>query len=147
MDTLIEGVLLTPLKIIAGDNGSIYHLLRSDAPGYISFGEAYISTVKKNARKGWKCHTKMVLNIVVPIGEIRFVLYDGRPDSVSKGTVNEIVLSINNYKRLTVPAGIWMAFEGIGEDNFLINLASIPHDPSEALTLELQSTEVPYDWK
>jgi dTDP-4-dehydrorhamnose 3,5-epimerase len=147
MDRLIGGVLLTPLKIIAGDNGNIYHLLRSDAPGYISFGEAYISTVKKNARKGWKCHTKMVLNIVVPIGEIKFILFDGRSNSATKGTVNEITLSINNYKRLTVPAGIWMAFEGIDEENFLINLASIPHDPSEAQTLDIQSAQVPYEWK
>ena len=56
-----------------------------------------------------------------------------------------INLSQENYKRLTVPAGVWMAFKGIGEDlNMLLNLASIEHDPSEAISKEL--THINYTW-
>ena len=56
-----------------------------------------------------------------------------------------IKLSQKNYMRLSVPVGVWMAFRGISSDtNMLLNIASIEHDPTEALVKEL--SEINYDW-
>lgn len=135
----IEGVLASPLRVIQGDKGSIRHILRRDMPGFSGFGEAYFSTVHEGETKGWKCHREMVLNLAVPIGSIRFFLFDERdPQLNPKWSL--IDLGSDNYLRLTVPPGVWMAFRGIGsKENWLINLASIPHDPDEADSLPLDS--------
>ena len=145
MDKIIEGVILTPLKQIVNPKGDLYHAMKQSDNGYKSFGEAYFSTVIKDEIKGWKKHTVMVLNLIVPIGAVEFIIYDDRIDSSTKNQFFSIILSQENYQRLTVPAGVWMAFRGIGEDlNMLLNIASIEHDPSEAITKQL--TDINYTW-
>jgi dTDP-4-dehydrorhamnose 3,5-epimerase len=141
----IEGVLLTPLKIIEGAHGNVLHALKNHESSFTQFGEAYFSSVKMNAVKGWKKHQKMTLNIVVPVGVIQFVLFDDRKNSQTYKLIDEIELSVHNYQRLTVPPGIWMAFKGKGDGlNLLLNIASIPHEPSEADNLPIDNNIIPY---
>ena len=145
MDKIIEGVILTPLKQIVNPKGDLYHAMKQSDNGYKSFGEAYFSTVIKDEIKGWKKHTIMVLNLIVPIGAVEFIIYDDRIDSSTKNQFFSLILSQENYQRLTVPAGVWMAFRGIGEDlNMLLNIASVEHDPTEAISKQL--TDINYTW-
>ncbi|MDX9744254.1 MAG: WxcM-like domain-containing protein [Arcobacteraceae bacterium] len=135
----MDGVILTPLKQIHHPKGDIFHGMKKSDIGYDGFGEAYFSTIHRDDIKGWKKHTKMTLNLIVPFGEIEFVVYD-------EGTKEffNVKLSHQNYQRLTVKVGLWMAFRGIGEYNMLLNLASIEHDPSEAINIDLK--EIKYEW-
>jgi dTDP-4-dehydrorhamnose 3,5-epimerase len=143
--TEFSGILVTPLKRIFGDKGDIYHAMKQGAPGFEGFGEAYFSTVKQGLVKGWRKHSLMVLNLIVPMGSIRFVLKDDRHPKHREGNFREIILGTDNYARLTVPPGVWMAFQGLeSETNLLLNIASIKHDPHEAETLDLNN--IPYPW-
>jgi dTDP-4-dehydrorhamnose 3,5-epimerase len=145
----LENVKLTPLKIIPNISGNILHAMKVSEESFAGFGEAYFSIAEYGAIKGWKCHTKMLLNIVVPAGEIRFVLFDDRSESPTLGQLQSVILSPdNNYYRLTIPPGIWMSFHGVGKGlNILLNIASIPHDPTEAFTLPLENDKIPFKWK
>ena len=141
----IEDVLLTPLRVIKGESGDVMHALKQQEESFQGFGEAYFSTIHPRAVKGWKKHRKMVLNLIVPVGTIKFVLYDARLSSKTYQAIQEIILSPKNYQRLTVPPGIWMAFQGMGESaNILLNIASIQHDPLEADNLPVQNDSIPY---
>ena len=145
MDKIIEGVILTPLKQIVNSKGDLYHAMKQSDIGYESFGEAYFSTVNKDDIKGWKKHTKMVLNLIVPIGAVQFVIYDDRVNSSTYNQFFSVELSQKNYQRLTIPAGVWMAFKGISESlNMLLNIASIEHDPTESISKQL--TDINYTW-
>lgn len=135
----MDGVILTPLKQIHNPKGDIFHAMKESDNGFDGFGEAYFSTINKDDIKGWKKHTKMTLNLVVPIGEIEFIFYD----EISQEFMN-VKLSQNNYRRLTVQSNLWMAFRGIGEYNMLLNLASIEHNPTEAVKVDLE--EIKYEW-
>lgn len=149
MDNItIEGVRLSPLKEIEGEAGSVLHCLKASDDSFESFGEAYFSTVNHQAKKGWKKHTKMLMNLTVPVGKIRFVLFDDRTESPTQGNFWEVTLSRENYQRLTVPAGIFMAFQGLAEgENLLINVASIEHDPQEAINLAIDDEKFEeYKW-
>ena len=140
---MLDGILLTPLKVIHHPKGNIYHALKANSPGYQGFGEAYFSTITKFNIKGWKRHNHMFINLVVPIGEIEFVLYDDRESSSSFGRFYLVSLGINiNYQRLSVPPGIWVAFRGHSEINLLINFQAEEHDPFEADNLPLE--DIPY---
>ena len=142
---IITDVMLTPLRIIPGNSGNVMHALKLHEASFHGFGEAYFSTVQKQAVKGWKRHRRMILNVIVPIGAIRFVLYDGRPESKSFQAVQDLILSKENYQRLTVPPGIWMAFQGLSDEvNMLLNIASIPHDPEEADNLPVRNELIPF---
>ena len=141
----IDDVILTSLGIIEVEGGNVLHAMKQEDNGFNGFGEAYFSTAEHKVIKGWKRHFEMTLNIVVPIGHIRFVLYDERDNSKTKGFYQEVSLSRNNYQRLTVPPMIWFAFEGIAkESSLLLNLASIPHRKEEQENLSLD--EIRYKW-
>ena len=135
----MDGVVLTPLKQIHNPKGDIFHAMKESDKGFDGFGEAYFSTINKNNVKGWKKHTEMTLNLVVVSGEIEFVVYDE-----NSKTFFNVILSQDNYQRLTIKPNLWMAFKGLKENNMLLNLASIEHNPSESVNLDLQ--EIEYEW-
>ena len=134
----IEGVILTPLNKIFHPKGDIFHGIKKSDIGFSGFGEAYFSTIKGGQIKGWNRHKKMILNIVVPMGEVAFVIYDNIEESGSKGKFFKVTLSQTNYQRLTVPPGLWLAFKGKSNDiNLILNIADMEHNPDEIEKLDL----------
>lgn len=137
----MEGVTLHDLKQIDVSNGNIFHALKATDEGYVGFGEAYFSQIKSGAVKGWKRHNRFNMNIIVPVGKIRFVIYDDRGESNTFGQFEEYILSPNgNYKRLTIAAGLWVAFQGLDENtSILLDIIPEPHIQNEADSLTLAS--------
>ena len=144
---MIEGVRVTPLRQIVDERGKVMHMLRSDSQGFSGFGEIYFSTVFPGAIKGWHVHSRMTLNYAVPVGRIKFVLYDDRADSSTRGEIQEFFLGPDNYQLVTVPPLVWNGFKGIGSEMALVaNCASIPHDPTEIDRRDPFDPAIPYDW-
>lgn len=144
---MIKDVIITPLRQILDERGKVMHMLRCDAPFFRSFGEIYFSVVYPGVIKGWHIHKQMILNYAVPIGHIKFVLYDDRKDSPTRGEVQEIFMGPDNYLLVTVPPMIWNGFKGIGHEPAIVaNCASIPHDPDEIERLDPFDPSIPYDW-
>ena len=136
----MDGVVLNPLKQIHNPKGDIFHAMKKSDTGFDGFGEAYFSAIHENDIKGWKKHTKMTLNLIVPSGAIEFIIYNEKTNNFFN-----VTLSQENYQRLTVKPNLWMAFRGVGtQSNMLLNLASIEHDPSEAINCSLE--EIEYEW-
>ena len=122
-------------------------MLRRDWDVFEAFGEIYFSCVFPGAIKAWHIHKRMTLNYAVPLGEIRFVLYDDRPDSPTRGEVQEMVLGPDNYRLVTVPPMIWNGFKGLGSETSIVaNCATIPHDPDEIVRRDPMDSTIPYDW-
>lgn len=144
---MIEGVVVTPLKQIADERGKVMHMLRATDPHFRSFGEIYFSCVWPGAIKGWHIHRRMTLNYAVPHGHIKFVLYDDRHDSPTRGELTELFLGPDNYCLVTVPPLVWNGFKGIGTELAIVaNCASIPHDPEEIDRMDPFDPRIPYDW-
>ena len=143
---MIDGVVITAQKIIEVPGGDVLHAMKSSDQGFCGFGEAYFSTVEPDAIKAWKRHQEMVLNLVVPVGAVKFVLFDDRPDSATSQQFQEVTLSRENYNRLTVPPMVWTGFQGVSQvTSILLNVANIEHQPTEADRLPLN--EINYEWE
>lgn len=145
---MIYGVKVTPLRQILDERGKIMHMLRCDAEDFPGFGEVYFSCVYPGVIKGWHIHKRMTLNYAVPHGNIKLVLYDDRPDSPTKGELQELFLGPDNYMLVTIPPMVWNGFKGIGTEMAIVaNCASIPHDPEEIERLDPFDPSIPYDWE
>ena len=145
---MIEGAKVTPLRQILDERGKVMHMLRCDSAIFHKFGEIYFSCVYPGAIKGWHIHKRMTLNYAVPHGNIKFVLYDDRPDSPTRGEVQELFLGPDNYLLVTVPPMIWNGFKCIGAEMAIVaNCASMPHDPEEIDRLDPFDPSIPYDWE
>ena len=141
----IEGLILTPLKRIHHPKGDIFHCLKKSDKGFKGFSEAYLTSIKNGEIKGWNKHKMMTLNLVVPFGDVTFVIYDGREKSSSKREFFKVSLSQTNYQRLTIPPGLWLAFRGNGNStNLIFNIANIEHDPNEIEKMNLD--KIPYNF-
>src|SRR5271168_1716747 len=111
---MIDGVKIVPLRQIVDERGKVMHMLRSDADHFQGFGEIYFSAVHPGAVKAWHLHKKMVLNYAVPVGCIKLVLFDDRPNSATKGRIIEMFLGPDNYNLVIIPALVWNGFKGVG---------------------------------
>ena len=140
---MINDALITQLDVINTPGGNVMHAMKETSVGYAGFSEAYFSQIDKGAIKAWKRHKKMTLNLIVPVGEIRFVLFDDR--EVTNNQFQEIIISKDNYYRLTVPPMVWVGFQGLSNDgSMLLNIANVEHDPDEVDRQEI--AKINYDW-
>jgi dTDP-4-dehydrorhamnose 3,5-epimerase len=138
---LLNKIKVTKLSTFSLDSGDVLHAMRNDDPGYNGMGEVYFSFINPKAIKAWKLHYRMTLNLVVPIGMVRFVFLDSQRPKVSR--VEDI--GEQNYTRLTVPPGIWFGFKGLSDEPSLVtNIADLKHDPNEVTKKSVTYFE--YKW-
>ncbi len=134
----LNNIFTSDLKQIKLEDGDVLHGIKKTDFGYKDFGEAYFSSIKFSRVKAWKKHTKMTMNLIVPLGEVKFVMTDGK-------NFQEYILSRENYMRLTVPPMIWFGFQGKSDqDALILNISDILHDPNEVIKCELDKFS--YDW-
>jgi dTDP-4-dehydrorhamnose 3,5-epimerase len=140
----LADILVTPLRKIETAGGDVLHAMKRTDAGYTGFGEAYFSWVSAGAIKAWKRHTQMVMNLVVPVGQVRFVFRC--IDAVTGEEEFRVeVIGVNTYARITVPPGIWFGFQGLSAPQSLVlNIANISHDPNEVE--RLAQTDINYKW-
>jgi len=139
----LADILVTPLRKIEVEGGDVLHAIKQCDTGYEGFGEAYFSWVNPDAIKAWKKHTQMTMNLVVPVGQVRFVFRCVNTHGVNEFRVEEV--GVNRYARITVPPGIWFGFQGLySEKSLVLNIASITHNPYELERLAL--IDIDYDW-
>tara|TARA_B100001989_G_C24488473_1_gene438225 strand:+ start:111 stop:527 length:417 start_codon:yes stop_codon:yes gene_type:complete len=134
------GISQHKLAILNNVSGSVMHALKKSDSGFANFGEIYFSKIKYKNIKAWKRHTKMTMNLVVPVGRVKFVFY-----SEEKNIFEEYILGENNYIRLTVNPLLWFGFQGMDEGkNLVMNIANIEHDPNEVERKNLM--DLKYIW-
>ncbi len=136
-------IAVTPLRRISTPKGDVLHGLKDSDPGFAGFGEVYLSIVLKDSIKGWKRHRRMTLNLICVQGAVRIV---GYAELGTPCLLDEIVSpdQAARYSRVTVPPGFWIGFQGISSGiNTLMNVASMPHDPTEADVLPLDAFQWP----
>jgi dTDP-4-amino-4,6-dideoxygalactose transaminase/dTDP-4-dehydrorhamnose 3,5-epimerase-like enzyme len=144
----IAGINLTELRQIGDARGAVLHMLRADAVDFTQFGECYFSEVFPGAVKAWKKHTLQTQNLAVPVGRIKFVLYDDREGSETRGQVEVLELGRPDaYQRLQIPPGIWYGFSCLSDSAaMLANCADLPHDPAEGEVRPVDDPAIPYHW-
>ena len=144
----IDGVLVTDLRQIIDERGAVLHHMRRDATEFTTFGECYFSEIVPGAVKAWKRHREQTQHLAVPIGRVRFVIYDDRESSPTHDKIQMIELGRpNDYNRLRIPRGLWYGFTCLSDQPALIaNCADRPHDPTDAELRPEDDPDIPFRW-
>ena len=138
---LLDQIRVTPLQQISTPGGDVWHALKSTEESFQGFGEAYFSWVEAESIKAWKQHLRMTMNLVVPIGTVRFVFCDLLNHSFREEEIGE-----SNYARITVPPKIWFGFQGMSaKPSLVLNVANLPHDPAEVE--RKMKEEIYFNWQ
>ena len=144
----IDGVLVTGLRQVVDERGAVLHHMRSDAPEITTFGECYFSEMIPGAVKAWKGHREQTQHLAVPIGRVRFVIYDDRELSPTNGSLEVVELGRpDHYNRLRIPKGLWYGFTCLSDQPALIaNCTDEPHDPTDTELRAEHDPRIPYHW-
>ena len=144
----IDGVLVTGLRQVVDERGAVLHHMRSDAPEFTTFGECYFSEMIPGAVKAWKRHREQTQHLAVPIGRVRFVIYDDREPSRTNGRLEIVELGRpDQYNRLRIPKGLWYGFTCLSDKPALIaNCTDQPHDPTDTELRAEDDPRIPYHW-
>jgi len=144
---VIDGVKIVQLRQIIDERGKIMHMLKATDEHFIRFGEIYFSCAWPGTVKAWHIHQTMTVNNAVLSGRAKLVLYDIRPKSPTKGSLQEIFLGEDNYVLVQIPPGIANGYKAYGDKMVILaNCGTEPHDPAEMLRLDPFNSEIPYDW-
>jgi len=148
VEASISGVLISELGQIIDQRGAVLHHLRNDAPDFTAFGECYFSEMIPGAVKAWKRHREQTQHLAVPVGRVRFVIYDDRASSPTRGELQVVELGRpDDYNRLRIPNGLWYGFTCLSAQNALIaNCADRPHDPTDAELRPEDDPGIPHRW-
>ncbi len=145
----IDGVLVRPLVTQADQRGEVVELLSegwSQALGE-PIPHVYLATVLPGFIKGWVCHHGQHDRSAMLYGRLRWVLYDGRPDSPTAGLVQQVVSTERNRKLVVIPPGVWHALQNIGtHEAGFVNMATRAYDHAapDKFRLPLDTPEIPF---
>jgi len=108
----------------------------------------YVFTVRPGLVKGWGIHEHKEDRYCIITGEMLVVMWDGREGSPTHGLVQEVLLSPQATRMLTIPRGVWHVDINLGtEECVTMNHPTSPYDyehPDRRL-LPWDSPEIPVD--
>jgi dTDP-4-dehydrorhamnose 3,5-epimerase len=150
----IDGVLFRPTRPVAHEDGVVTEVARTvwdelDLP----IVHVHITTTLPGRIRAWGLHQSSTDRLFVVRGLVSIVVFDGREQSPTLGTVNEFRLSERLPGLLIIPPNLYHGWRNLGTDEaFIINMPSrlYNHDSPDALDLPYDSpraTEiVPFRW-
>lgn len=136
---MLDKVIENKIGFIDSPGGQIVKAMKKDDIGYKGFGEVYFSILKPGITRAWKRHREMTLNIIVPSGKILFVIHDYIK-------FKSLIISKDNFIRLTVPPMLWYGFKALGnQPATIMNIASIIHNENELENIDVNKFK--YNWE
>jgi dTDP-4-dehydrorhamnose 3,5-epimerase len=145
----IDGVVISPLKLLPNARGRLMEIMRTDDPDTISVEQVYLTSTYPGVVKAWYRHQQQVDQLASISGLVRLVLFDGREGSASYRSVQEIYLGELAPRLVRIPTGVWHGFQSVGiQEAFLLHLNSHRFDPvrPDEDRLPQDDPRIPFTW-
>lgn len=146
---LIEGVSVKELRMLPDERGYLMEMLRADEEIFSKFGQVYLSVAYPGVVKGWHYHKVQTDYFTIVKGMMKVVLYDDRPESATRGEVNEFFMGELNPLLVVIPPGVLHGMKAVGgKPGYLVNCPTEPYDYENPDEYRVDPYEggVPYDW-
>lgn len=146
---MIEGVKIKNLRMLPDERGWLTEILRCDDEIFEKFGQVYAAAAYPDVVKAWHMHKNQTDNLACIRGCAKFVLYDGRNGSKTKGEINEFTIGEKNPLLVKVPPEVWHGFKAVGETAIVINVPTelYNYENPDEHRLPPDTDKIPYDWK
>jgi dTDP-4-dehydrorhamnose 3,5-epimerase len=154
LQTPIDGLRFRPTRPVAHEDGVVTEVARSlwdevDQP----IVHVHVTTTLPGRIRAWGLHQALTDRLFVVRGLVSIVVYDGRRESPTLGTVNEFRVSERIPGLLVIPPNLYHGWCNLGTDEaFILNLPTelYNHDSPDALDLPYDSPRaeeiVPFRW-
>lgn len=146
----IDGVVTRRLITHPDHRGWLTQLVDAEDPFWAEpIVWSYVSAVAPGRIKGWGRHRTYADRYAVIQGDLRVVLYDGRPQSPTLGCLDVLRFGRGVGGLVRIPPGVWHADHNHGSTEALIvNHPTRRFDAAEPdkETIDPHSGVIPFDW-
>jgi dTDP-4-dehydrorhamnose 3,5-epimerase len=146
----ILGVEVRRLPIHADARGILTPVLDIRDPFWSeSVVYAYRFSILPGRIKGWAMHEFQTDRYFVASGNVRVVLFDGRDDSPSAGSIVEIHVTDRTPGVVKIPPGVWHANQNWGQtEAHVVNFPTRAYEPDhpDKHRIDPHGGTIPFDW-
>jgi len=135
----IHGVQFRPTRPVPHEDGHVTEVARAS---WDMIGgpvvQVHITTTLPGRIRAWGLHQRLIDRLFVVSGLVKIVVFDGRLDSPSQGSVNEFTVSDKNPGLLIIPPNLYHGWKNIGtSEAILINMPTEMYDYDSPDALDL----------
>jgi dTDP-4-dehydrorhamnose 3,5-epimerase len=113
----IEGVSIKEVAHVPVDTGYVTELVRAEWLGENArIDQVFQRVLDPGAISAWHRHTDTTDRLFCTHGQILLVLYDGRPDSRTHGTISEHRIGTLRPTLVIVPPDVWHGVKNVGRE-------------------------------
>jgi dTDP-4-dehydrorhamnose 3,5-epimerase len=150
----IDGLAFRPVRPVPHEDGTLAEIARAgwdelDQP----IVQVHLTTTMAGRVRAWGLHRRSTDRLFVVRGLVSIVVYDGRADSPTVGSLNEFRVSERNPGLLVIPPNLFHGWKNLGVDEaFIINMPSerYNYEQPDALDMPYDSPQaaevVPFRW-
>lgn len=150
----IAGLQFRPTRPVPHEDGFVSEVARSAWPEVdLPIVQVHVTTTMPGRVRAWGLHRASTDRLFVVSGLVSIVVYDGRENSTTYGTVNEFRISERNPALVVIPPNLYHGWKNIGVDEaYIVNMPSsqYEYDGPDALDLPYESPSapevVPFRW-
>ena len=146
----IDGVQLIEVRNVIANSGHTTEVLRRDWFGAdVEIDQVFQVTLGPDGISAWHVHLDTTDRLFVNAGQVKIVLYDSRPESPTRGLVNEFRLGDRRPGLVIIPPGVWHGVQNLqATESRVLNLVDVAYeyeDPDH-WRLPADSAEIPYSF-
>ena len=147
---LICGVVVKEIKAVPTGYGYLIEVFRSDwLVDREPVNQIFMSNIAVGGVSAWHMHAVTTDRLFVSEGMMRIVLYDNRPDSPTRGLINQFRFGVVRPALVVVPPRVWHGVENSGTNPAVlinaVNLAYQYEDPDH-WRLPQNSPDIPFEF-
>ncbi len=154
MTQSIAGVELKQLKTHRDDRGFFREVVRVTDPffGEGGFAQWSHSRMVKDVVKAWHFHHVQIDWWYLPIGQVRTVLIDNRPESPTYKAKMELLMGESDRFPgsqeicVKIPPGVLHGCRVLSPEAHLFYITSVTYNPNEEGRIPFNAPEIGYDW-
>jgi len=150
----IHDLRFRPTRPVPHEDGTVAEVARTSWPEVdLPVVQVHITTTLPGRTRAWGLHQQSTDRLFVVSGLVSIIVFDGRVDSPTYGSVNEFRTSERNPGLLVIPPNLYHGWKNIGtSEAFIINMPSAlyDHQAPDALDLPYDGPDaegiVPFRW-
>jgi dTDP-4-dehydrorhamnose 3,5-epimerase len=126
----IEGLRFRPTRAVPHEDGTVAEIARARWDEIdLDIVQVHLTTTLPGRMRAWGLHQASTDRLFVVKGLVSIVVYDGREDSPTFGSVNEFRVSERNPGLLVIPPNLYHGWKNIGIDEaYIINMPSSQYE-------------------
>ncbi len=149
-ERLIEGVRIREVRSVPKGNGLLTELYRRDwGLDALPVDQVFEVRLVPGGLSAWHAHERATDRLFVSCGLARIVLFDSRPDSPTRGLVNELKFGEHRPALVVIPPQVWHGVQNLGADTaqvFNIVDRAYDYESPDHWRVPSDSPHIPYQF-